>query len=239
MLVDIFIPCYIDQMYPQTGINMVKLLEKADCKVNYNTEQTCCGQVAFNAGFWDECKEVGEKFINEFQADRYIVSPSSSCVGMVKNHYPELFFNTALHNENKQIQRNMYEFTQFVVSILKHTQFGASLNAKAVFMDTCCSLRECKAVTEPRQLLANVIGLELFELKNPQTCCGFGGIFSVKNEAISVAMAKEKIEDVLSTGAEIIISTDTSCLMHLQGYITKNNIPLKTMHICDVLASGW
>jgi L-lactate dehydrogenase complex protein LldE len=236
MLVDIFIPCYIDQMYPETAWNMIKVLEKGGCSVNYNQEQTCCGQVAFNAGYWEECKEVGSKFIKEFPYDRYIVSPSASCTGMVKNHYGELFFNSVLHNEFKQVQRNIHELSDFLVNVLKHSDFGAEFNAKATFMDTCCSLRECGVQSEPRLLLSKVKGLELVELKNTETCCGFGGIFSIKNEAVSVSMGVDKIEDAINSGAEYMISSDASCLMHLDGIIQKKGYPIKTLHLADVLA---
>lgn len=238
MIVDIFIPCFVDQFFPDTGFNMVKLLKKAGCSVNYNTEQTCCGQVAYNAGYWDECKEVGEKFIKEFPSDRYIVSPSASCVGMIENHYPEIFFNTALHNEYKQVQRNINEFTYFVVNVLKYTNFNSSFKAKITYLDTCCALRECGIKDEPRTLLKNVQGLEIIEMEDSDTCCGFGGIFAIKHEPVSIEMAKLKVEKALATGAEYIVSGDLSCLMHLEGYIQKNKIPIRTMHICDVLAQG-
>ena len=109
MIVDIFIPCFMDQLYPQTGMNMVKVLERLGCEVNYNAAQTCCGQPAFNAGFWNDAKEVASKFIHEFQNDRYIVSPSASCAGFVKNYFPEMFYNSVLHNEQKQVSKNIYE----------------------------------------------------------------------------------------------------------------------------------
>jgi L-lactate dehydrogenase complex protein LldE len=121
MVVDIFIPCFVDQLYPNTAMNMVKVLEKVGCDVNYNPEQTCCGQPAFNAGYWDDAKKVGEKFIKEFQNDRYIIAPSASCVGMIKNYYPELFHNSALHNEYKQLAKNIFEFSDFLVNVLKIT----------------------------------------------------------------------------------------------------------------------
>lgn len=238
MIVDIFIPCYIDQIYPDTGKNLVKVLQKLGCGVNYNIEQTCCGQPAFNAGFWDHCKEVAQKFITDFPNDRYIVTPSASCVGMVRNYYPEMFHNSSLHNEYKQVQKNIFEFSDFMINILKKEDTGASLNAKAVFIDSCAGLRECRIKEEPRKLLRTVKGLELVELKKPEICCGFGGTFSVKNEAISVAMAKDKVQDAMDSGAEILISTDSSCIMHLESYIRKQNLPLRTMHLVDVLSQG-
>jgi L-lactate dehydrogenase complex protein LldE len=237
MLVDIFIPCVIDQFYPQTGWNFIKVLEKSGCSVNYNIEQTCCGQVAFNAGYWDDCKEIGSKFIKEFVFDRYIVSPSYSCVNMVKHHYSEMFFNTVLHNEYKQVQRNIYEVSNFLVNILKITDLGAQLNAKGVFMNTCSSTSECLKQTEALALLKNVKDLKLLSLDNPTQCCGFGGMFAVKNEPLSVKLGEEKINDALNVGAEVIISSDVSCLMHLDSIIKKKNLSLKTMHLVDVLSS--
>ncbi len=239
MLVDIFIPCFIDQIYPDVANNMVKVLEKVGCDVHYNIEQTCCGQPAFNGGFWDDCKEVGTKFIKDFSNDRYIVSPSASCVGMVRNYYGELFHNSALHNEYKQVQKNIYELSDFLVNVMHVTDLGAKLDGVATYHDSCAALRELKIKSEPRILLSKVKGLELREMKDTETCCGFGGTFSVKYESIAVAMADNKVENALATESEIIISTDQSCLMHLEGYIKKQGKPLKIMHLADVLASGW
>ncbi len=239
MKVELFIPCFIDQLFPATAFNTVKLLEKAGCKVSYNPAQTCCGQPAFNAGFWDDAKEVGNKFLSDFSEDSVIVSPSASCTGMVKNYYNDLFTNTAVHNKCRAIQGNIYELSDFLVNILEFDYFGAELDGKAVYHDSCAGLRECKIKDEPRQLLSKVLGLELLDLKDGETCCGFGGTFAVKFDGISTAMAQQKVNNALDAGAEYIISTDTSCLMHMQGYIGKNNLPIQTMHIADVLALGW
>ena len=239
MIVDVFIPCFVDQMYPEAANNMVKVLEKLGCGVNYNVEQTCCGQPAFNAGFWDHCKEVGTKFIKDFPNDRYIVSPSASCTGMVKNYYPEVFHNTVLHNEYKQIQKNIFEFSDFLVNILKVTDVGAKLEGIGTYHDSCSALRECNIKEAPRTLLKNVKGLELREMKDTDVCCGFGGTFSVKYEPIAVGMAEQKVENAIATDADYLISTDLSCLMHLNGYMEKENKRIKIMHLADVLASGW
>ncbi len=239
MLVDIFIPCFIDQIYPNTALNMIKVLEKVGCTVNYNPEQTCCGQPAFNAGYWDECKQVAEKFISDFPNERYIVSPSASCAGMVKNYYPEIFHNSAQHNKAKSVQKNIYEFSDFLVNVLHVTDVGARLDGIATYHDSCSALREMGIKNEPRILLSNVRGLEIREMNDTETCCGFGGTFSVKYEPIAVGMAEQKIINANATEAEILISTDSSCLMHLQGYLQKNNNKIKVMHLADVLASGW
>ena len=239
MNIALFIPCFIDQLFPQTAFNTTKVLEKAGCSVSYNPDQTCCGQPAFNAGFWDDAKAVGSKFLNDFSADTVIVSPSASCTGMVKNYYNDLFTNTALHNKCRNIQNNIYELSDFLVNVLKVEYLGAKLEGKAVYHDSCAALRECKIKNEPRQLLSKVPGLELLDLKDGETCCGFGGTFAVKFNGISSAMAQQKADNAIAAGAEYIISTDASCLMHLQGYIDKNNLPLKTMHLADVLVNGW
>ncbi|MBK5285281.1 MAG: (Fe-S)-binding protein [Bacteroidia bacterium] len=239
MIVDIFIPCFIDQIYPGTARNMIRVLEKAGCSVNYNPEQTCCGQPAFNAGFKNEAKEVGEKFITDFLNDRPIVCPSASCVGMVCNYYTEMFHNSALHNEYKQVQKNMIEFSDFLVNVLKVDDLGAELHGIATYHDSCSALRECNIKDSPRALLKKVKGLELREMKDTETCCGFGGTFAVKYEAISVGMAEQKIDTASKTDAGILVSTDLSCLMHMDSYMKTQNKNMRVMHLADVLASGW
>lgn len=239
MAVDIFIPCYIDQLFPDTGFNMVKVLRKAGVEVVYNPAQTCCGQPAFNAGFWKEARKVSEKFVRDFDTDRDIVSPSGSCVGYVRSYYGELFANSSIHNECKAVQQHMYELSEYLVKVLKKTDFGAVLEGKATYHDACGALRECKIKDEPRALLRNVKGLQLMDMEDAETCCGFGGTFSVKFEPISISMAEQKLDNAIAAGAEYIISTDMSCLMHLEGVIRHKELPLKAMHIADVLASGW
>jgi L-lactate dehydrogenase complex protein LldE len=239
MTVQLFVPCFIDQLFPETAFNMVKVLEKACCDVTYNTNQTCCGQPAYNAGFWDDAKPVATKFLKDFEGIDYVVGPSASCVGFVKNYYHSLFENSSLHNNVKELSGRIFEFTEFLTDVLKIENYGAVLNAKATYHDSCAALRECKIKEGPRKLLSKVKGLELIEMAETETCCGFGGSFAVKFESISAAMADQKVHHALNTGAEYIISTDMSCLMHLDGYIRKKELPIKTMHIADVLASGW
>jgi len=239
MNVQIFIPCFVDQLYPDTAFNMIKVLEKAGCTVSYNSDQTCCGQPAFNAGFWGEAKDVCSKFLKDFKGDEYIVSPSASCTGFVRNYYSKLFDNSSVHNDVKDLGKRIYEFSEFMVHVLQVQNVGAALNGKATYHDSCAGLRECKIKTEPRKLLANVKGLELTELNDVETCCGFGGTFAVKFESISIAMAEQKVDNALATGADYLVSTDLSCLMHLQGYIDNKGYKLKTLHLADVLASGW
>lgn len=238
MKVDLFIPCFIDQLRPETAFNTIKVLEKAGCHVNYNVEQTCCGQAAFNAGFWDEAREVGVKFLNEVDVNRYMVSPSASCVGMIRNSYDFLFQNSSHHNRFRQLQKKIFELSEFLIEVMKVEDLGSMLTAKATYHDSCSALRECNIKTQPRKLLEKVQGLQLVEMKDCETCCGFGGAFAVKNESISVAMTEQKVENAMATGAEYIISTDFSCLMQMDSFIKQKNLPIKTLHIADVLAQG-
>jgi L-lactate dehydrogenase complex protein LldE len=239
MKVQLFIPCFVDQLYPQTAMNMVKVLEKACCDVSYNTNQTCCGQPAFNAGFLENAKAVAAKFIKDFEGLDYIVAPSASCVGFIRNYYSDFFENSSQHNQVKNLAERTFEFTEFLTQILQIDNYGAELNVRATYHDSCAALRECKIKDAPKRLLSKVKGLELIEMAESETCCGFGGIFSVKFPEISLSMADQKIENVINTGATHIISTDLSCLMHLEGIIKKKSIPLTTLHIADVLATGW
>jgi L-lactate dehydrogenase complex protein LldE len=233
MRVQLFIPCFVDQLFPDTAWNMVKVLEKCGCEVAYNPAQTCCGQPAFNAGYQNECASVATSFTTHFDADGYIVAPGGSCTGFVRNYYHQLL------NGPQPIQKKLYELSEFLVEVLHRSDLSAVLPGRAVYHDACGALRECGIKASPRTLLKNVKGLELIETEDCEVCCGFGGTFAVKNEAISTSMAEQKIVNAAATGAEYIISTDLSCLMQLEGYIKKHNYPLRTMHIADVLASGW
>lgn len=235
--VQLFIPCFVDQLYPQTGMNMVKVLEKLGCEVHYNTKQTCCGQPAFNAGYWEEARSVAHKFLHDFDGDGYIVSPSGSCTGYIRNSYDKLFDNSSDHNLSNKVQQQAFEFTEFITKVLQVDDLGATLNGKATYHDACGALRECHIKEGPRQLLSKVKGLELVEMAECETCCGFGGTFAVKFEPISIGMAQTKVKSALDTGAKYMITTDVSCMMHIQGYISKNNLPIQTMHIADVLAN--
>ena len=239
MKVQIFIPCFVDQLYPETAFNMIKVLEKAGCEIIYNGNQTCCGQPAFNAGVWHESKLICQKFLQDFSLDMPIVVPSASCVGFVRNYYQKLFENSSLHNQIKNTSANIFEFSEFLTQKLELFDFGAQLSGLATYHDSCAALRECKIKEGPRQLLSYVQGLEIVEMQDVETCCGFGGTFAVKFADISIAMAEQKVENAMATKADYIISTDHSCLMHLQGYIDNKGYAIQTKHIADVLAAGW
>jgi L-lactate dehydrogenase complex protein LldE len=239
MTVQIFVPCFIDQLFPSVAFNMVKVLEKAGCTVHYNPNQTCCGQPAFNAGFWGESRDVCRKFIDDFKDSDYVVAPSASCVGFVRNYYSKLFEHSSDQNNVIALSSSMFEFSEFLIKVLNMDDFGAVLEGKATYHDSCAALRECGLKQEPRMLLNKVKGLELVEMNDVETCCGFGGTFAVKFEPISVAMGEQKVNNAVATGAEYLISTDMSCLMHIDGCNEYQHKGLKVMHLADVLASGW
>ena len=239
MRAQLFIPCFVDQLFPDTAFNTIKVLEKAGCTVSYNEAQTCCGQPAFNAGFWNESKAICDKFLKDFNTEDYIVAPSASCVGFVRNYYKKLFEEDPASLDAARISKKIFELSDFLVNVLQQTRFDAVLEGTATYHDSCAGLRECGIKNEPRKLLAEVKGLSLTELQDVETCCGFGGTFAVKFEAISIAMAEQKVEHALATNANYLISTDLSCLMHLQGYINHKGYNIRTLHLADVLANGW
>ena len=225
MTIDLFVPCNIDQFYPDTAMNTVKVLEKAGVEVNYNPDQTCCGRFAFNAGYVEEAKKLGDKFLSEFVGDRPVVCPSASCVAFIRKRYPELFFNTANHLNVKKLEKNVFEFTEFLVDVLHCDDLGAEFPHKVTYHDSCSALRGLGIGKEARQLLSKVKGLELIEMKQTDMCCG------------GVGMASHKVRNALNTGAEFIVSTDMSCLMHQKSYIDANGLPIRVIHIADVLAN--
>ncbi len=239
MKVELFIPCFVDQFSPETGFNMVKVLEKAGCKVNYNLEQTCCGQPAFHAGRWEDAREVAEKLLNEVSLDKTLVCGAAACTAMIRNSYDLIFQNSSFHNKYRQLQKKSFELAEFLVDVIKVESFGAALPCRAVYLDSCQSLNHCNISVQPRTLLKNVDGLTLLELEDNGQCCGFGGVFSVNFSQLSTNMGEQKLNRILALEAEIIISNDYACLMHLEGLIKTKDLPIKVMHLADVLASGW
>ena len=239
MQVQLFVPCFMDQLYPQTAFNTVKVLERAGCTVSYNTEQTCCGQPAFNAGFRTESQAVCTKFLKDFSGASLIVTPSASCAGFIRNYYSLLFENTTRIKELKHLTSNVYELSDFLVNNLGITKLGASLKGKVAYHDSCAGLREYGIKKEPRTLLNEVEGLEIVDMNDVETCCGFGGTFAVKFGSISAAMGDQKAKNAEDTGADYLVSTDMSCLMHIDGVMKKKGSQMQCLHLADVLASGY
>ena len=236
MKVQLFIPCYIDQLYPQTGQNTLEILEKVGCEVIYNPNQTCCGQPAFNSGYWGESKALAEKFFNDYNPNIPIVSPSGSCTGFIKRHYAKLFANEAeILALCDTVSSNLFELSDFLCNQLKIVDLGAVFPHKVTLHRSCSSIREYGLTDEPERLLSHVKGLELIEMEESTTCCGFGGTFAIKQTDISTAMVAKKVEYALATGAEYIVGTEASCLMNITSYCQKQGLPIRGIHLADIL----
>lgn len=238
MSIDLFIPCFIDQFFPETAMNVVKVLEKTGVEVNYNPDQTCCGRFAYNAGYIEDAKALGDKFLNDFTGERPVVSPAASCVAFIKKRYPELFFNTANHLSVKQLEKNVFELTEFLVNVMHYDDFGAEFPHKVTYHDSCSALRGLGIGGEARRLLDKVKGLELVEMKQNDLCCGGELGLALNHENVAMGMASHKVRNARNTGAEYIVSTDLSCLMHQKNYIDASGEPIKVIHIADILAEG-
>ena len=238
MTIDLFIPCSIDQFFPQTGVSTLKVLQRAGVDVEYDPEQTCCGRFAYNAGFTEEAKSLGDKFLSIFCNDRPVVSPSASCVAYIKKCFPILFKNTSNHLEYQRLERNIFELTDFLINVLHYDDFGAEFPHKVTYQDSCSSLRGLGLGKEARQLLSRVRGLELIEMKQQEMCCGGEFTFAMNHEEVSLGMANHKIRNAMNTGAEYIVTSDMSCLMHQKSYIDAQGLPIQVIHIADILASN-
>ncbi len=242
--VDFFVPCFVDQFYPEAAFAAVKVLEALGCTVYCPPGQTCCGQPAYNAGFWEEAKPVACKWLRDFAPakngmPRPVVLLSSSCTGMIRNAYGDLLSADSQSASDWQaIRPRVYEWVEFVHAHPRFKALNFNFPHKVSYHDACSALRECGIRSQVRDILAQVQGLELIELPDGETCCGFGGTFAVKFEGISTAMADQKIQHYATTGAEYLLSADLSCLMHLQAYADRQMAGVRSLHIAQVLAQG-
>jgi len=237
MKVTLFIPCFVDLMYPKVGISMVQILEKLGHTVECPEEIACCGQPAYNSGYWDEARAVGGRVLERLKESEVVVIASGSCGAMLKVFYPELFNGTAQAETARAVSKRCYEFSDFLVTKLGVTHLGARFSAKVTFHDGCHGLRELHTYDQPRRLLQHVRGLELVEM-NENVCCGFGGTFAAKFPMISTAMGEVKCANAQETGADYIVSNDSSCLMHIQGLLDRQGAKMKTIHLAEILASS-
>jgi len=243
MRVSLFIPCYIDQFYPEVGKATLELLERLGVTVDYPLAQTCCGQPMANAGYENTAVGAAQNFLKNFRGAEYIVAPSGSCTLHLKEHMGHLVPG----KESDELSTRMYELTEFLTDVLHVTSIGARFPHRVGLHASCHGLRglrlaraselQIDAFNKPRQLLQLVEDLTLVELDRTDECCGFGGTFSVTEEALSVQMGKDRIDDHLKHQAEVITGTDVSCLMHLEGLARRNKTPLRFMHIAEILNS--
>ncbi|MBL8695267.1 MAG: (Fe-S)-binding protein [Planctomycetes bacterium] len=238
MRVSIFVTCLVDQIRPEVGVAAVRVLRRAGCEVTFHAAQTCCGQPAWNAGYVDEARSVARALMAIYAAEKAdaIVVPSGSCTAMIR-HLPELFESPEEQSLASSIAERTHEFVTFLVRRLGLLDLGACWTGKATWHDACHGLRDLGISDEPRSLMARVRGLELVEAKRAQTCCGFGGTFSIKHPELSVAMADEKLDEIESLGVRAIVSGDVSCLMHLGGRLARRGSKVQALHIAELLAA--
>ena len=237
MKVALFVTCLVDQLWSNIGTSCVAVLRQVGCEVEFDDRQTCCGQPAFNTGYRDEARQVARRFIEIFEESKAdaIVSPSGSCTAMV-HHFPELFREDPLWFERAQtIAARTHEFSSFLIRVLKVEDVGASWQGKLTWHDACHGLRDLNIKTEPRKLIRNVRGAEFIEMENAESCCGFGGTFSVKYPEISVAILDQKIEAIERAGVQAVVSGDASCLMQIGGRLTRRRSKVEVMHLAELL----
>ena len=233
--ITLFIPCFVDALFPRAGISMVEILERLGHQVDCPDQLTCCGQPPFNSGHWDEARAVAEKILPKLDGTEAVVIGSGSCGAMVKKFYPEVFAGRPEEALAKRVAAKTWEFSDFLAGKLGVTNLGAKFPHKVTFHDGCHGLRELGIKTSPRALLAKVAGLQLVEMTEAETCCGFGGTFAAKFPMISTAMGEVKCASAIDTKADYIVSNDSSCLMHIQGLLTRQGKSLKTIHLAEVL----
>jgi L-lactate dehydrogenase complex protein LldE len=236
--VSLFVTCIVDQLFPKVGMDMAGVLERLGYEVDFPENQTCCGQPAFNSGYRAEARAVARHFLNTFESSECIVVPSGSCTSMVTHHFAELFRKepetlARVHS----LQKRIWEFSTFLTEVAGVEDVGARLDDVVTFHDGCHALRELGIQDAPRRLLARVRGLELREMQPAEECCGFGGTFAVKFAELSGAMARTRIDAILRTGANTVVSLDLSCLMQIQGALSRAGSKVRTMHLAEVLAS--
>lgn len=243
MKIGLFIPCYINAIYPDVGIASYRLLKSLGLDVDYPLNQTCCGQPMANAGFEDESVRLAELFNEKFKDYDYIIGPSASCVGFVRDNYGRL----TKSNKHYCASGKIYDLCEFIYDVVRPIGLKASFPHKVSIQNSCHGVRllHLSAASELnipyynklRNLLTLVKDIEVMEPDRPDECCGFGGMFAVEEAAVSVCMGRDKVHRHMATGAEYIVGADSSCLMHLEGVIKREKAPIKVIHIVEILAS--
>ncbi len=240
MRVALFITCINDGLYPETGKAVVEVIERLGHEVVFPTEQTCCGQMHFNAGYQAEGLQLAHHFRDVFGSYDVIVSPSASCVGTVRELYAtaaRAADDTSLASDLDGLTQRVFEFSEFLTDVAKVTDVGASFRRRVAYHPTCHSLRVLGITNGPRLLLERVEGLELVDFIDLDQCCGFGGMFSLKNSETSIAMGQDKFGHIADASAEVVCSLDNSCLTHIGGIAARASSPIKAMHLAEILAS--
>lgn len=237
--VQLFVTCIVDNLFPQAGTGVVTVLERLGIGVEFPPQQTCCGQPAYNAGFHSEARRVALRFLDVFSRSAApIVAPSGSCVAIVRHSFPALFQHEPDNLQRAQaLAARTYEFSEFLVDVLGVTDVGAVFNAKLTYHPSCHLARDLGITDQPHRLLANVRGAHFIPLPHAEDCCGFGGFFAIKHEDLSGALLDKKLAHARTTGAEVMVGCDFSCLTHMQGGLLRDGSPIKCMHLAEVLAA--
>jgi L-lactate dehydrogenase complex protein LldE len=233
--VALFIPCFVDQLEPKTGIDMARVLQRIGYAIDFPEAQTCCGQPGFNSGYWREARALAERYIAIFRDADFVVCPSGSCTTMVRVFYKDLLEGAA-REAASNLSSRVFEFSEFLVKVAKITDVGADFPHRVTYHDACHALRELHLREEPRELLRHVKNLELVEMPYSEECCGFGGTFSTKFPMISAAMGETKAANAGAANVEYVTSTDPSCLMHIDGILRSRKSPVRTIHLASILA---
>ncbi|SHE66105.1 L-lactate dehydrogenase complex protein LldE [Streptoalloteichus hindustanus] len=234
MRVALFATCLTDTLFPTTAIAATRLLERLGCRVEFPLDQTCCGQMHLNTGYRAEAAQLAERYAAIFAGYDAVVAPSGSCAGMVREFHPELVTTSPPRNA---AARNTYELSEFLVDVLGVTDVGAYFPHRVTYHPTCHSLRMIGVGDRPLRLLSAVRGLDLIDLPEAETCCGFGGTFAVKNAEVSTAMLADKMRCVAETRAEVLTAGDNSCLMHIGGGLSRMRVGVRPVHLAEILAS--
>lgn len=240
MLISLFVACYNDTLYPQTGKAVVTVLERLGHQLEFRSAQTCCGQMHYNTGYWNEALPLMRSFLDTFRDAEVICIPSASCVAMIRDQYPRIAAETgdaALRTQVAEVLPRIHEFTELLVDTLGVTDVGATFPYSVTLHTSCHSLRSLRLQDQPTRLLEAVQGLRLIELPDRDECCGFGGTFSLKNAEVSVAMLADKVACVRDTQAQVCTATDNSCLMQIGGALRRNGSGVRCPHIAEILAS--
>lgn len=239
MNASIFITCIVDNFYPQVGEAMTRVLQKAGVKLDFPEGQVCCGQPALNTGYWDDTREVAKTLLDAFRNSEYVVAPSGSCVAAIKEYYPLLFAKDPTYGPlAEDLVKKIYEFSEFMVKVVQVTDLGARFPHKVTFHSSCHGNRLLGVTPHVKKLLAAVKDMELLELPHAETCCGFGGTFSVKQPEVSEAMVDEKVHHIKATGAEVVTAIDMGCLMNIEGRLKKEGSPIRALHLVQLLNEG-
>ncbi len=238
--VSLLVTCLLDTLFPHVAQAVVDVLEAQGVRVHVPAGQTCCGQPAFNAGYWDEARRLARHMLDVFgDGNEPVIVPSGSCAAMILHGYTELFRDDPEYGLRAQaLAARVVEFTQYLVDHLGIADLGAHYEASVVYHPSCHLLRSLHVDRQPRTLLKHVRGLRLLEQEDPATCCGFGGVFAIRMEAISAAMLRHRLDMLQATGADLIVGCDISCLMHLEGGLRKRGSTMRTLHIAQLLAEG-